>query len=337
MKRAFQFGLVAVLAAETLVVAQNSEVTRILAAVRGAFGGETALAAVQTVSVEGTRSRAAQDGTSQASAFSMAFAMPDKFVKQEVLAEMGGMTISRLSGFNGDGVIDTVDTPPQMGGGVMMFRAGPGGGSDGERTPEQAAEDQAAALLSSRHEFARLSLGMLGAASPAFPLEFSYVGVAESPDGSADMLDVTGAGGFAVRLFIDQQTHLPLMLSWMAREPLAMVEGGGPQVVRMGGGGGGHATAGSGGRGRAVTSGSAEDVAKMREDMDARLREADARRRVVEYRLFYSDYKSFDGVRLPTRVQHMVDGQLTEELQFEDVKVNSTIDPKRFAVKEPGR
>lgn len=336
MKRAFQLGLVAVLAAETLVVAQHSEVTRILAAVRAALGGEAVLAAVQTVSVEGSRTRATQNGTSRATGFSMAFALPDKFVKQEVLAEMGGMTISRATGFNGDGVIDDVDTPPQMGGGIMMFRAGSGGAPGEEATPEQAAAGRAAALRLSRHEFARLSLGMLASAPPAFPLEFTYVGEAESPDGKADMLDVTGAGDFAARLFIDQQTHLPLMLSWMAKEPLAMVEGGGPQVMTMGGGGG-HATAAPGGRGSGGSARSPEDVAKMREEMDARLEAADARRRVVEYRLFYSDYKSFDGVRLPTRIQHMIDGQPTEELQFEKVKVNGTIDPKRFAVKDSGQ
>ena len=34
-------------------------------------------------------------------------------------------------------------------------------------------------------------------------------------EGKADVLDVTGEGGFAARLFIDQKSHLPLMLTWM--------------------------------------------------------------------------------------------------------------------------
>jgi hypothetical protein len=335
MKRAFHLGLVAVLAAETLVVAQNAEVTRILAAVRTALGGERALAAVQTMDVEGTRTRAREDGTSRASAFSMAFALPDRFVKQEAMAEIGGMTISRSTGFNGAGLIDEVETPPQMGG-MMVFR-GPGGGApDGEMTPEQQAREREDAMTARRHEFARLSLGMLAASTPAFPVEFAYVGEAESPDGKADVLDVTGEGGFAVRLFVDQKSHLPLMLSWMDREPLTMVAGGGPGVMTMSAGGG-HATTGSGGRASAVGSGSPEDVAKMRADMDAHMKEADAKRRVVEYRLFYSDYKAFDGVKVPTRIQQMIDGQPTEELQFEKIKVNGTIDPKRFVVKESGQ
>jgi hypothetical protein len=203
-------------------------------------------------------------------------------------------------------------------------------------TPEQQDRERAEALTARRHEFARLSLGMLAASTPAFPVEFAYVGEAESPDGKADVLDVTGEGGFAVRLFVDQKSHLPLMLSWMDREPLTMVAGGGPGVMTMSAGGG-HATTGSGGRASAVGSGSPEDVAKMRADMDARMKEADAKRRVVEYRLFYSDYKAFDGVKVPTRIQQMIDGQPTEELQFEKIKVNGTIDPKRFVVKESGQ
>jgi hypothetical protein len=103
------------------------------------------------------------------------------------------------------------------------------------------------------------------------------------------------------------------------------------------GAGAGHTTTGSGGRASAAGSGSPEEVAKMRADMDARMKEADAKRRVVEYRLFYSDYKAFDGVKVPTRIQQMIDGQPTEELQFEKIKVNGTIDPKRFVVKESGQ
>ena len=99
--------------------------------------------------------------------------------------------------------------------------------------------------------FARLALGMFAASPAAFPLEFTYAGEAESADGKADVIDVKGEGEFAVRLFVDQQTHLPLMLSWMDKEPLVMTMGtGGPG--RAGGPGGSTFVASGGGGGAAV-------------------------------------------------------------------------------------
>ena len=135
---------------------------------------------------------------------------------------------------------------------------------------------------------------MFGTTTPAYPVQFVYAGQAESPEGKADVLDVKGADGFTAKLFVDAKTHLPLMLSWMDKEPLRLTMGGG------------SAAAGSG--------------------------DADAKRKTVEYRVFYADYKSFDGMRLPTRIQRMVDGLPAEEMNFEKIKVNGKIDASKFAV-----
>ncbi len=52
-------------------------------------------------------------------------------MRRDVVVNMGNMSIYRNSGFNGDGVINEIDAPPQLAGGggnVVMFRtAGPGG------------------------------------------------------------------------------------------------------------------------------------------------------------------------------------------------------------------
>ena len=49
---------------------------------------------------------------------------------------------------------------------------------------------------------------------------------AEAPQGKADVIDVKGPANFRARLFIDSQTHLPIMLTWQAPAPPA--RGGGP-------------------------------------------------------------------------------------------------------------
>jgi hypothetical protein len=62
------------------------------------------------------------------------------------------------------------------------------------------------------------------------------------------------------------------------------------------------------------------------------MKEAEENRRTVEYRIFYADYKAFDGVRMPTRIQRMVDGQAFEELSLEKIRVNPKLDAKKFEV-----
>jgi hypothetical protein len=60
---------------------------------------------------------------------------------------------------------------------------------------------------------------MFAASFPGYPLTFTYVGTAEAPQGKADVLEARGAPNFAARLFIDQSTHLPIMLSWQGGPP----------------------------------------------------------------------------------------------------------------------
>jgi hypothetical protein len=194
-------------------------------------------------------------------------------------------------------------------------------------------------LQSARSDFARLILGMVPPSTGMYPLEYSYGGQAESPDGKADILDVKGEGGFAVRLFIDTKTHLPLMLSWMAKEPMV-------RTISIGGPGGTHATAGgagtvvqSGGGGN-VQIGGARGQQMTQEERDKLLKQAEeqgkaaeAKARTVEFRLYYSDYRDVGGIKVPFTLQRSIDGKPSEELTFDKVKINDKIDPKKFAVK----
>ena len=66
--------------------------------------------------------------------------------------------------------------------------------------------------------------------------------------------------------------------------------------------------------------------------MNARIKQAEAALKTVEYRLFYSEYKMVDGVRMPSKIQRMVDGLPTEELSLDKIKVNAKIDPAKFSI-----
>jgi len=232
-----------------------------------------------------------------------------------VLANMGQMSIYRNAGFNGNGLINLIDQPPSLGGGggggvqVITRMAGSGGAAPGATpTPEQKAESDRLQVLAQKRDFARLALGLLGSSFAAYPLEFSYAGEAEAADGRAFVVDVKGADDFTARLFVDARTNLPLMLSWMALEPLVM-----QQTVNRGGG-------------------SAEDRAKLMEEMAARQKEAEANRKMVEHRVHYSNFRTVNGLKMPHTLQRSIAGKPTEEMTFETIKINPKIDATKFEV-----
>ena len=345
MTRKLGVSVAIALAAGAMAAGQGRDVNDILAGARTALGGPK-LAAVKTLTAVGRTVRALPNGTSTENDFEMSFELPDKYLMRSVLAAMGNMSVYRNSGFNGGQVIEEIDRPPSLAGGgmVVMRFAGPGGAMDPEKmTADEKAEFDQKRLVANKKEFAKLALGMFAVSPAAYPVELADGGQAESPDGKADVIDVKGEGGFAAKLFIDAQTHLPLMLSWMDKEPLVMTMGPGGMVT-MGGPGAGIAM---GGGGAAVTRterpagapgapGAApmtpEEREKMLKDLDARRKEAEAKARTVEYRIYYSDYKSVAGVQLPHRIQRAIDGKPTEEMVFDAFKVNAKIDAKKFQV-----
>ena len=183
------------------------------------------------------------------------------------------------------------------------------GGASPNQTPEQQAQAQARTLASVKAEYARMALGMFGAGLASQSLEYAYGGVAEAPDGKADVINVKGAGNFAGKLFVDQKTHLPLMFSWMDKEPMQMStttggRAGGQQMVQMNG------------------NMSQADRDKMMADLQARMAEAEKNRKTVEFRMFYGDYKKVDGVMLPHHFQQAMGAEPTYEITIDKYKLN---------------
>lgn len=342
MRKVMNGLVVAILAVPALVIGQAGDVNKVLTDMKAALGGADKVAAVKTLTALGRTLRTNASGTTSENEFELAIELPDKYMMRSVLANMGNMSIYRNAGFNGDGLINLIDQPPSLGGGggggVQVFTRVAGGGGSGTPgasvTPEQKAQSDRLLVLANKRDFARLTLGMFGTSYAAFPVSFTYAGEAEAADGKAHVVDVKGAEDFAARLFIDTKTNLPLMLSWMALEPLApqtVTRGGGPgggqQVVT-----GGGTTFSSGGGAQGGRQMTEEEMKKMMADADARRREAEANRKMVEYRVYYSNFRSVGGLKLPHTMQRSVDGKPTEEMTFESIKVNPKIDSKKFEV-----
>jgi hypothetical protein len=341
--------LACAVAAPAVAAAQSGDPIKILSAAREALGGDKKLDAVKSLAIEGRSLRITPAGTSTESDFEVAIELPDKYMRRDAVVNMGNMSIYRNSGFNGEGLINATDAPPQLAGGgnvVMMVRqTGPGGtvtiGPNGTTvsgtpaTPEQQEAARRAQVLVAKQDFARIALGMFAKSPSAYPLDIAYAGQAEAPEGKADVIEVKGEGDFAARLFIDASTHLPLMLSWMAKEPMNMVRratdgpGGGTTVTL---GGGAVAASGATAAQAPRANMTPEERDQMLKQLEAQAKEAEAKRKVVEYRLFYSDFRTVDGIKLPHKLQRSIDGKPTEEVTFDKVKVNGKIDASKFTV-----
>src|SRR4051812_10370921 len=298
--------------------------TQILRDARTAMGADK-LAAVQSVVATG-RTQRVRGNNLVPIEFEIAIELPDKYVrKDEVPAEESGPT---TTGFAGDEIIQTGAQPARGGGPPPAANAGAAGGrGPAAATPEQIAAQNRARLITARQDFTRLSLGLLVDSLPVYPLTFAFAAQAAAPQGTADVIDVTGEGGFAARLFVNHDTHLPIMVSWQAPPTsVILTSPGQPPPANVPAG----AVLVPGPAAPAATASQEEKDAYTKTTND--LRRA-AQARPVEHRLYYADYRNVDGVMLPFRLRRAIGADTTEETTFDRFRLNTKIDPRKFATK----
>jgi hypothetical protein len=264
---------------------------QLIAQARAALGADK----LKSLSVEGTYRRS-MGQMEMSGEMTVEMILPDKILKVETMRPFGDLEISRLEAINGETVWED-QQQTGGGGGMVMMRRGAGGGD-----PKQA-QERLNALT--RAEFARLTLGLM-LATASFPVEFSYAGEAESPEGKADVLDVKGPNSFAARLFLDQKNHHPLMLTYKGKKPRAIM----------------HSSNSSGPPSEA--------------DLEKRMKEAEAEMAQspeVEFQVRFSDYKAEGGVTLPHKISKGVESETSEEIEFTKFKINPQIKPEKFVKK----
>jgi hypothetical protein len=316
--------------AGAVLFAQGGDAAKVMADMRQALGGQK-LTALRTLSATGKNDRAMGE-RSITGDYEMALELPDRFFTKQVMAQTPMGNVSLTVGFNGPNLIQDTEMPSAPGGAVRMMVAG---GAGPNASPEEQKAADAKMVVQQKQEFARMALGIIGNSTPAFPLEFSYGGVAEAADGKADVINVKGEGDFAGKLFVDQKSHLPLMYSWMAKEPVNMVQSTGPGRAGGAPGGGMVTTFGPGGGTRSGGGNmTQEDRDKMMKDLQDRMKEAEANRKTVEFRVYYGNYQDVDGIKLPHSFQQSVAGSAASEITIEKYTVNPKIDPKKFEPKK---
>jgi hypothetical protein len=266
------------------------QVAEIVAKARQALGGEQRLADVTALSAEGpfrrTMGPREMEGT-----VTLTLGVPGKIRHEEDLSLPGGAGVTRLAGMNGDTVWEDTSNRGGMGGGIMIRMAGPPGSGGREPDPEMVRQMQQRRLTAMYERFA---LALLATGD-----DLSYAGVAEVGDGEAHVLEKKDQAGRPVRLFISQETNLPVAISYMEVRPRINVMGG---------------PGGPGGRGQG---GPPPDMDEMRRRMEA---EGPPPPSTIIMRL--EDYKAVNGIQLPHLLVQMVDGEPTEEWTIRRYQVN---------------
>ncbi len=312
--------IVAAIGGHTALVAgqEDTKAASVIADARKAIGGRK-LDALKSLSLEAAAQR--NIGTFQMNAdVELLFEMPDKYMRLDT--PQGGMVSGGSTmGFNGDRPLKAAASPGIGPGGAMIIRMGPAGAipPTEKPTPEQQQQIDRTVVRSSRQELSRLMLGWFGAAHPALNARYTYAGEAESPDGKASVIDVKNADGFEARLFIDKETHLPLMVTYRGPQG-RVVTSGGPR-------------AGSGGaQGQQQTRQLSDEERKKLTD-DAQRQAEELQKQppaMVDYALYFDDWRDVDGIKFPHRLRRAAAGATTEEWSVSKVRVNPKIDPKKF-------
>lgn len=287
-----------------------------LSATRQAMGGEKRLSSIKTIVASG-QTRQLQGDNLVPIIFEINIELPDKYVRTDEIPARESGPSSR--GFNGDGLIQSGDVP--TGG----RRGGPPPGPAREGVPPGPPPNPS---LSVKQDFARLTLGMFATSFSGYPLSFGLAGQAEAPEGKADVLDVKGAGNFSARLFIDSNTHLPLMLSWTTPPNLVPVVAGQKPLAPLPPGSVVFETPMP-----PAESASAEEKKKFEDEALALRKKAMASSRPTENRIYYGDYREVDGLRLPFRLRRAVGATTVEETVFDRYRINARVDPRKFEVR----
>jgi hypothetical protein len=265
---------------------------------RQAIGGEEQLQKIQALQVKGQYRRVIGD-RQMGGDREISIELPNKYLVEDAM-NAGGLSTALINtrALNGD----KTWTGNSGGGGGMVFRlAGPGGT---QASPEQIEAMQRRMYTA---EFTRYLLAMILTPPPSLAVEYKYVGESEVEDAQADVIDVSGPDKFSVRVFLDKQSHVPLLLSYRGPKP---------RVVTMT---------------RQAGSPKPDDINKAREEAEKKMRaEAPAVPEEVDFYIRLTDHKKVGGLMLPHKLTFLTENEVSEEFEISKYQLNPQFKADHF-------
>jgi len=291
--------LTLVLFCASVTFADDSKAQEVLKQARKAIGGDEQLQKIQALEIHGQYRRVfgeRQMGGDR----EISILLPNKYLVEDAM-NAGGMSTALINTHALDG--DKAWNGNSGGGGGMIFRiAGPGG--------QQASPEQMEAMLKKIYnaEFSRYLLAMILTPPPSLAVEYKYAGESDVEDAQADVIDVTGPDKFAVRVFFDKNSHLPLLLSYRGPKPRTVTmtrQTGGPPK--------------------------AEELKKIQEDAQAKMRaEVPAVPEEVDFYIRLTDHKKVGGIMLPHKLTFLTENEVSEEFEISKYQLNPQFKADHF-------
>jgi hypothetical protein len=335
---AFSVLVIAIAVAATVHAGQTEDAAAkaatILAETRKALGGEDKLTAIKRLEVKGTVRRASGEVNIEGD-LEIALELPDKYLRKEsIVLGGGGQGLDRTEGLNGAQAWEEM----KFGGGANFdgdFGGNRGGGRQGAAgdgrqgaagaqpavDPERQKELQ---LRTRQTEVARVLLAtVLTSTAPV-----RWIGTAVSPQATAEVLEIQTADGTPTRMLIDSKTYMPLMLTWtgIPQDPLAALAARAGFRGRGRGGRGGFGFPGGGRQG-----GGQQGGPQQRGGAAPTEARADALAQPTTIRMFLSEYKAVNGVKLPHLMVRGAGDQVTEEWVIRNYRINPTFKADTFS------
>jgi hypothetical protein len=271
--------------------ADDARAQEILKQARQAIGGEEQLQKVQGLQIHGQYRRVIGDRQMSGDR-DISISLPNKYLVEDAM-NAGGLSTAIINtrALNGE----KAWSGNSGGGGAMVFRIGGPGAA--QMSPEQMEAMQRRIYNA---EFSRYLLAMILTPPPAMAVEYKYAGESEVEDAKADVLDVTGPDNFAVRVFFDQSSHLPLLLSYRGPKPRTVM------LTRQAG-----------------EKAKPEDIKKAREEAEKKMAaEAPAAPEEVDFYIRLTDHKKVGGLMLPHKLTFLTDTEVSEEFEISKYQVN---------------
>ena len=226
----------------------DAKAVDIIKKARAVIGKEDKIKGLQNIVAEGTQ-KVTRGNFNQENQLEITMALPDKIYRATTSQGFGGggnpttdvavlngsaTWTDRIGGGGGFG------GPGGAGAGGAAGAGGRGGGPGGFMSPELQERTR-------RNDLARVMIGWLLMAPAGLNAEYTFIGEAKAPDGTADVIGVKTADGIVAKLYIDQQSHRLLMLSYKDKD-LRSIMGGGRGPGGAGGAPGGQAGGAPGGQ-----------------------------------------------------------------------------------------
>ena len=287
------------LSAPAALANDDARAQEILKQARQAIGGDEQLQKIQGLQINGQYRRMFGD-RQMGGDREISISLPNKYLVEDAM-NTGGLSTAMINfrGLNGD----KAWSGNSGGGGGMVFRiAGPGG--------QQASPEQMEEMLRRIYtaEFSRYLLAIILTPPPSLTVEYKYAGESDVEDVQADVIDVSGPNKFAVRVFFDKKSHMPLLLSYRGPKP---------RIMTM------QRPAGSAPK--------AEDVAKAREEAEKKMNaEAPAVPEEVDFYIRMTDYKKVGSVMVPHKLTFLTENEVSEEFEISKYQLNPQFKADRF-------